>query len=99
MEYMRNALVRYPDYFMLFVFVMTSFVLVSIGDVLVNIPKDNFSSTFNFFVIALRNTSWIIQVLIAGFLIRIIVAGSRLTYKNFKNSNINADWIMAKFRY
>ncbi len=93
-EYTKNMVFEYPDYFMLAIFIITSFTLISIIDVLNNIPKDNFPHAFNFFIYALRDTSWIIQALIAGFFIRVIVAGSALTYKN-----INTDWIVSKFRY
>ena len=98
-EYAKNILVGYPDYFMLLVFIITAFMLVSVHDVLNNVPKDNLSSAFNFFLYALQKTSWIIQALIVGFLARVIVAGSRLTYKNIKSSNINMGWIMTKLRY
>jgi hypothetical protein len=74
--YAKNIFMEYPDYFMLLLFVIVSFTLVSIHNVLANIPKDNPINIFNFLVIALKNTSWIIQVLIAGFF------GIRLTYKN-----------------
>jgi len=98
-EYIKNIFLEYSDYFMFALFLVISFMLISIQDVLVNIPKDNFSNIFNFFIVALRNTSWVIQALIAGFIIRITIAGSKLTYKNMKNSNINADWIMTKLKY
>lgn len=94
MEYTKNAFVEHPDYFMLALFIIVSFVMVSIGDVLTNIPKNNFPSIFTFFVSALKGTSWIIQALIAGFIIRVIVSGVRLAYKN-----INTNRILAKFRY
>jgi hypothetical protein len=80
--YAKNIFMEYPDYFMLLLFVIVSFTLVSIHNVLANIPKDNPINIFNFLVIALKNTSWIIQVLIAGFFVRVIVSGIRLTYKN-----------------
>lgn len=99
MEYAKNILVGYPDYFMLLVFVITSFMLVSVHDVLNNIPKNNLPSAFSFFVVALRNTSFIIQALIVGFLIRVVVTGSRLTYRNTRNLNINVGWIIAKLKY
>lgn len=99
MEYAKNILFGYPDYFMLLVFTVSVFMLVSVHDVLNNIPKNDLPSAFNFFLSALQNTSWIIQTLIIGFLVRVLFVGSRLTYKNIKNSNINMGWIMAKLRY
>ena len=96
-EYTKNTFLEYPDYFMFTLFAATSFILVSFHDVLNNIPKDNFPNIFNFLVVALRNTSWVIQALIAGFLIRIIIAGSKLAHKGIKN--INTGWVMSKFRY
>ena len=93
-EYTKNVFMEYPDYFMLAVFIIISFMLVSISDVLNNIPKDSFPHAFNFFAYALRDTSWIIQALIAGFFIRIIVSGTILAYKN-----IGIKWSTVKLRY
>jgi hypothetical protein len=99
-EYTKNAFLEYPDYFMFALFVATTFALVSISDVFVNItnvPRDHLSNFFNFAFIALRDTSWIIQALIAGFLVRVAVSGVRKSYKN-----INTHWIessLSKFRY
>lgn len=79
--YTKNAFLEYPDYFMFAVFAATAFILVSIGDVLNNIPKNDFPSAFNFLVIAFKNTSMIIQVLIVGFIARVLVGSSIFAYK------------------
>jgi hypothetical protein len=94
MEYTKNAFVEHPDYFMLALFIIISFVMISIGDVLTNIPKNNFPSAFTFFVSALKGTSWIIQALIAGFFIRVIVSGIKVVHKN-----IGDRLSIAKFKY
>ena len=94
MEYTKNAFVEHPDYFMLALFIIISFAMISIGDILTNVPKNDFPSAFTFFVSALKGTSWIIQALITGFIIRVVFSGVRLTYKN-----INTSRILAKFRY
>lgn len=99
MEYAKDILLGYPDYFMLLVFMVAFFTLNSIGHILTNIPKDNLTEVFNFLVSALEKTDWIIQALLIGFMARVLFVGSRLTYKNIKNSNINMGWIMAKLRY
>jgi len=96
-EYTKNTFMEYPDYFMFALFMVSSFMLVSFHDVLINIPKDSFPHTFAFFVSALKNTSLVLQILIAGFFIRVIALGSVLTYKN-----IGAKWSLTKlirFRY
>lgn len=94
LEYTKNTLLEYPDYFMIALFLGTSLALVSVRSILTNVPKDNLVHTFNFFVIALRNTSWIIQTLVVGFFVRILVSGLMLAYKNK-----NVSWIMTKFKY
>jgi hypothetical protein len=105
LEYVKSTFMEYPDYFMFGLFVLTSFVLIlvheiSVNDVLNNMPKDNFSSTLNFFWVAIWNTSWIIQALIAGFFIRVIVGGSISTYKSIKNINSDwTNWITTKLKY
>ena len=96
-EYAKNTFWEYPDYFMFALFVATSFMFVSLRDVLINIPKDSFPHAFNFFVYAVENTNRIIQVLVAGFLIRVVVVCSRLAYKSIKDMNI--DWTATKIKY
>ena len=81
-EYTKNLLVEHADLFMSGLFVAASFVLVSIHDVLANIPKDNFTGLINFFVVAVKNTSIVIQVLLAGFLVRVLAGGAFKAYKN-----------------
>ncbi len=99
MAYLKSIFMEYPDYFMVALFIITSLILVSVHEISIsnvfnNLPKNNLISAFDFLVVAVRNTSWAIQALIAGFLIRVIIAGSKLTQKN-----ININWITAKFRY
>lgn len=91
LEYTKNAFMEYPDYFMFALFMVTSFMLVSFRDVLINIPKDGFPHAFAFFVSALRDTSVILQILIGGFFVRVIALSTKLTYKN-----INTKWPLAK---
>jgi len=95
LEYTKNIFVACSDYFMLGVFVIISFMFVSVQNVLINIPKDGLVPAFNFLVIAIRDTDWVIQALIAGFLIRTAFIGIKLAHKNIRNTN----WIMARFRY
>lgn len=99
MEYARNALAEYPDYFMVVLFMVASFMMVSIHDVLTNIPKNDLASLFDFSIIAVRDTSWFLQVLIAGFFIRLIAAGSKATYHSVKNINPNSIFAKFKFKY
>lgn len=82
LEYTKNTFMEYPDYFMLALFIATAFILISISDVLSNLPKDSFPHAFNFLIIAFRNTSIVLQVLIAGFVVRVAIGGAILTYKN-----------------
>lgn len=98
LEYTKNMFTGYPDYFMMGIFVAISFASVSIYDVFINttnILQVNIFSIFSFFVSAILNTSRIIQILIAGFLIRTVFTGIKLAQKNIRN----ASWVMAKFRY
>lgn len=90
-EYTKNTFREYPDYFMFALFLVTAFMLVSVRDVLTNIPKDNIPGVLNFFIVAFRDTSLVLQILIGGFLARILVSGSIFTYKN-----INTRWSIAK---
>lgn len=93
-EYAKNAFLTYPDYFMFVLFVVISFVLVSIRDVLNNIPKDSLSGAFNFFILAIRNTSLALQILIMGFFVRVGVSSTILAYKN---GTLGIKWFMSKF--
>ncbi len=90
-EYLKNIFMERPDYFMLALFVVVSYLLISINDVLNNMPQNN---TFNFLLVAVRDTSWIIQALIAGFFIRAGILCTKLLYKNTMTHRI-----LSKFRY
>jgi len=94
LEYTKNMVLGHFDYFMLGIFIIVSVMFISIQDVLNNIPRDSFSSVFSFFMVALRNTSVIIQILIAGFFVRAIIASAKLAYKNK-----NIGWILAKIKF
>jgi hypothetical protein len=99
LEYTKNTFLDYPDYFMFVFFFIVSIMLVSFRDVLSNIPRDSFPNFFNFMVVAIRDTSWILQLLIAGFVIRVVISGSRMAYKNLRNLDMHPGRIMSKFRY
>lgn len=97
-QYFKNILKEYPDYFMLGIFMICSFVSVSLYDVLVNttnIIKNDIFSVFGFLFYATLNTSWVIQAFIVGFLVRTAYASIKSMNKNARNTN----WIMARFRY
>lgn len=85
-EYAKNIFFTYPDYFMSMVFMSASLALVSIRDVLSNVPKGSFSGLFYFFVSAARNTHWLLQALIAGFVARVIFSGAKIGYKKIRPS-------------
>lgn len=96
-QYAKNIVAEHPDYFMLLIFATVSFMLISVNDVVHNIPLYSLSNAFGFFVVAVKNTSWIIQILIVGFVIRTIAAGIV-----FVNKNINTRRSVAKlirFKY
>ena len=97
-EYTKNTLLEYPDYFMSAFFVATAVMLVSIRDVFANlasVPEHNLSDIFNFLFVAMRDTSWILQALLAGFVLRVAFSGVRKVQKNMK-----FDWFATKrFRY
>lgn len=101
LEYAKNIFLEYPDYFMFSLFVVTSFTLISVHSVLINIsniPKYDLPYAFNFFMVALLNTKWIIQLLIVGFFVRVIVSGIRFGYKNIYSKR----WFLSrllKLRY
>jgi len=94
LEYTKNSFLEYPDYFMFALFVVTSFTLISVRNVLINIPKDNFPDAFNFFIAALKGTSLVIQVLIVGFFVRVIIGSAMLVYRN---KDIGLRWFTSKF--
>ena len=98
--YAKDVFLAHQDYIMFGVFTAVSLALVSIQDVFSNatsVSRVGVSSLLLFFIAALRGTSWIIQALIAGFLVRVSVAGALKAYKNrriFTNK-----LALFKFRY
>lgn len=85
-EYAKNVLKGYSDYFMAFMFLTTSFMLVSIHNVFNNMPKNDLPSAFNFLLSALLGTSWVIQAFIVGFFVRVAVPGIKSVY--YKKMNM-----------
>ena len=92
--YTKNILLDNSGYFMIGIFVLTSFIFISIHDVFnntINISKTSPISLFPFFVSAIIGTSWIIQILFA-------LLFSRGVFFSFRkiNKNINFNWFPIK---
>ncbi|MBN2093978.1 MAG: hypothetical protein JW740_01205 [Candidatus Zambryskibacteria bacterium] len=94
LEYTKDIVRRYPDYFMVMIFLATSFTLVSFKDVMSNISQTELTSVFNFLLIALKNTSFIIQLLIVGFVVRTIVGSVKLI-----NKSLHPKLTLVKLKY
>ncbi len=82
LEYAKDSLLEHPDFFMLPLFIAVFFSLVSVKNVLINMPKDSLYSLFNFMMAAFRNTSWAIQSLVGLFFARVFF--SFYKYGNFR---------------
>lgn len=96
LEYTKNLVAEYPDYLMFLFFMTAAFAFVSVRNVLENIPKNNFIGAVNFFIVAVKNTSWVLKALIAGFVVRISTVGSIAAYKNIKAAYVR--WWSSKPR-
>lgn len=96
--YARNIFLTYPDLFMSVIFFVTAFILVSFRSVFNNLLTSLSSGIWNFLVIAIRDTSIILQILMAGFIIRVAVAASKRAFKNIRFGN-NFNWLTSKVRY
>jgi len=80
----KDVIFEHKGYFILSALVVYSFIFVSIKDVMVNTPKDDLTHTFNYLMVALRDTEWIMQAMLAGAVIWIGVAISKSIYKNLQ---------------
>lgn len=87
-EYARDTLVERVDYIMLILFIGSTLALTSIRNVVENMPKDNLAALVNFFVIALKNTSFVLQAMIAGFIARASAASFVTAYISLKNFDV-----------
>ncbi len=83
-HFAKDAFLGHKGYFILLVFVVSSFVFVSIGDVLRNLPKDNLSHTFNFLIVAVRDTEWFMQAVLASAAIWLGTVTSKTAFKNLQ---------------
>ena len=95
-EYVKNVFIQNIAYLPLLVFLFDLFVFVSIRDVLKNMPRDNFSQTFNFLFVAIRDTGWLLKILIGYFLVWGAIHLAKLAYKNM---NKNRFLGLLKVRY
>jgi hypothetical protein len=82
LEYTKNILGEYPDFFMAIIFIIALFTMIPFKEVIADMPKENLPSALQFLENYFMNSSWIIQALVVGFLIRIIVSGIRSLLKN-----------------
>lgn len=98
LHYARNAFGAYPDVFMFVIFLATSFTLVSFRDVFINLSSNNFRGVFSFLVSAIKETSLILQILMAGFVIRVAAAGVKWAHKNLRPMT-NINWLLSRVRY
>lgn len=97
-EYAKNLAREYPDYFMMGLFVAISLLSVSVVDVFNNttgIMRSNVFSVFAFALAAIKNTSWIIQLFLAGFVVRLAILSAKIIYRN--GSSIK--WNLLRLRY
>lgn len=91
MEFVKNAILRRIEYILPGAFLLALFASVSAQSIFHNMPKDRVANTFNFLVIAVRNTEWAIQLVFGATLLCFFYVIARLTYKNaawFKHLNI-----------
>lgn len=98
LEYTKDLILSRPDYFIFGIFAIFAFVSISILDVLANttgILRNDAFSVFSFFIVAIKNTSWVMQVFIVGFIVRVVIAGTKPV---FRNLNLRR-WNLIKLRY
>lgn len=97
-QYAKDVVHEYPDYFMLGLFMIVSLLSVSIIDVFHNttgILRNDMFSVFAFIFAAIKNTSIIIQLFMAGFIVRLAIISARFIYKG----GANIKWRTIRFRY
>ena len=88
LEYTKSLLVKYSDYFMGAIFLVSFFMMVSLKNVFTNMPKGDFGQIFNFLLLAFKDTDWLLQILLAGLLIR-LVGGLILTRQQMKKVHLH----------
>ena len=90
-EFVKKAVLKRIEYSLPGAFLLALFASVSAQNIFNNMPKDKASNTFNFLVVAIRNTEWAIQLVFSATFFCLLYVMARLAYKNigwFKNLNI-----------
>ena len=83
MEFVKSAIIRHIEYILPGAFLLVLLASVSIQNIMNNMPKDNVSNSFNFFFVAMRDTEWAVQGVVAALAIWVCFSGARFAYKKF----------------
>lgn len=83
LEFVRNSILKRIEYILPGAFLLALFASVSTQNIVNNMPKDNFSHTFNFFFVAVRDTEWAIQGVVVALTVWACFAVARLAYQKF----------------
>lgn len=81
-EFFKQTVIERSEYIMLAFFAFSMLAFVSIMDVVHNMPKDDISNTFNFFVAAVKDTEWFIKAVVAYTLIWSVLHISKFVYRS-----------------
>lgn len=99
-EYFKNITLQYMEYILPGAFLLALFASVSVQNVLNNMPKDNINNTFNFFYIAVRDTEWAIQGVLALVAVWACFVASKFAYRiAFKKIDFIKHFGMLRIRY
>jgi len=80
-QYFKGILLRRTEYIILGAFLLALFASVSIQSVFNNIPKDNLEHASNFLFVAVRDTEWTIQGVLAAVILWACFVIFRFSYR------------------
>ena len=81
MEFVKSAIICRIEYILPGAFLLALFASISIQNIVNNMPKDNMSHTFNFLFVAVRDTEWAIQGVVALLTVWACFTIFRFVYK------------------
>ena len=88
--YGKNFAMQYGEFILPIAFFAGLFAFASVQNIFNNMPKDNLPHAFNFFIVAVRDTEWVLQILLLGVAVWALANVSRFALRRLNSlKNIN----------
>lgn len=99
LEYAKNITLSNLGYIIPSMFLVVLFMSISIQNIFSNMPKDSVSGLFNFFIVAIKDTEWVIQLTVVVIALYGSAALLKFAYKNVESIKSFLPGKLLRIRY